>query len=233
MVCNVITADKANRLFWLGRYAERVYMSMHLLRYYYDKVIDGDIANLKEYYNCLGVNTIGQDEESEAFQISQLYDHSNICSIASSIDGANDNCIFLRRDIKSESLSYIQMARTVIDEHRANNEKNITLLQPVTDYMLAFFGSIDERVFDERIRNFLKVGRFVENIDLHIRFHYPFFRVEEVFLSLKEAIKRSGAIIDNVALQNLDELLTEDNYRPKDEVYRARVLGYLNRMVMI
>ncbi len=233
MVCNVITADKANRLFWLGRYAERVYISMHLLRRYYDQVLDGDRANLKEYYKCLGVNTTGQDEESEACQLSQLYDHTNICSIASSLDGANDNAIVLRRDIKSESLSYIQLSRTLIDECSASKEMNIIHLQPITDYMLAFFGSVDERVFEERIRNFLKVGRYVENIDLHIRFQYPFFRIEEVFLSLKEALKRSGAVVDDVALNNLEQSLKEASYKPEDEIYRMRVLGYLNRLVLI
>ncbi|MFI3304941.1 MAG: alpha-E domain-containing protein [Rikenellaceae bacterium] len=233
MVCNVITADKANRLFWLGRYAERVYISMHLLRRYYDQVLDGDRANFKEYYRCLGVNTTGHDEESEACQLSQLYDHSNICSIASSLDGANDNGVVLRRDIKSESLSYIQLSRSLIDQCSAISEMNITHLQPITDYMLAFFGSVDERVFDERVRNFLKVGRFVENIELHIRFSYPHFRVEEVFLSLKEAIKRSGAIVDDVALNSLDDMLKEESYKPEDDIYRQRALGYLNRLVMI
>lgn len=216
MVCNVITADKANRLYWLGRYAERVYISLHLLRRYYDRVIDGDIANLKEYYDLLGVDTIGADIESEAFQISQLYDKTNICSIANSIACANDNGIVLRRDITSESLSYLQMSQVLLTECGERNIKNITQLQPITDNMLAFFGSIDERVFEERIRKFLKIGRLIENMDLHIRFNYQFFRIEEVFISLKEAIKSAGAVVDTSVVEQLDELLTEHNYRPQN-----------------
>ena len=37
-----ISPTKANRLYWLGRYAERVVMSMHLLRKYANRAIDGD-----------------------------------------------------------------------------------------------------------------------------------------------------------------------------------------------
>ncbi len=233
MVCNVITADKANRLFWLGRYAERVYISLHLLRRYYDRVIDGNITDLKEYYKYLGVNTYGKDEESEEFQIDQLYSPDNICSIASSLAGANDNGIILRHDITSESLSYIQMSKSLLEECGSVREQNITHLQPITDNMLAFFGSIDERVFDERIRKSLKVGRFVENIDLHIRFCYPFFRIEEVFLSLKECITAAGTIIDKPSMDRLEELILEPNYTPEDAAYRESVLNALSYLVRV
>ena len=38
---NVISATNANRLFWLGRYEERVHLTLHLLRKCYDAMIDG------------------------------------------------------------------------------------------------------------------------------------------------------------------------------------------------
>ena len=37
---NLISATKANSLYWLGRYEERVYITLHLLRKCYDKMID-------------------------------------------------------------------------------------------------------------------------------------------------------------------------------------------------
>ncbi len=234
MVCNIITADKANRLIWLGRYAERVYISLHLLRRYYDLVIDDHISNFSEYYTCLGVNCDGRDVESEAFQLSQLYDFTNICSIATSLNLANDNGIVLRRDITSESLSYLQMSQKLLSECAERSEKNITELQPITDYMLAFFGSIDERVFDERIRKFLKIGKLIENIDLHIRFKYPYFRIEEVFFTLKEYLHRGEDDVTNpVAMEALNELICEEKYNEQSKTYKDLVLGHLNRLVTI
>ncbi len=228
MVCNVITADKANRLFWLGRYAERVYISLHLLRRYYDKVLDGDISDLKEYYTCLGLDF--QDER----QYSLLYDKSNRCSIARSLDLTNDNGIVLRHDISSESLSYIQMSQVLLEECAQNNERNITKLQSITDNILAFFGSVDERMFDDRVRIFLKIGRLIENIDLHIRFNYPYFRIEEAFLSLKDYIKRSEGSVANLStLDSLNELIREERYIKKDESYRISVLNNLNTLIAI
>lgn len=229
MVCNVITADRANRLFWLGRYAERVYISLHLLRRYYDIVLDGDTKDLHEYYECLG---IGGDTTRE-FQLSQLYDLNNICSIATSLSLAGDNAIVLRHDITSESMSYIQMSQALLEECSLLKEKNITRLQPVTDYMLAFFGSIDERVFDNRIRKFLKIGKLVENIDLHIRFNYPFFRIEEAYLKLKEYIAKIDFVADDKTIAKLDDLLTEDKYADQTAGYKECVLGFINSLVLV
>lgn len=39
-----LSTTKANRLFWLGRYAERVYIALHLLRKHFDLMIDEDVT---------------------------------------------------------------------------------------------------------------------------------------------------------------------------------------------
>ncbi len=234
MVCNVITADKANRLFWLGRYAERVYLSLHLLRRYYDRALDGDSSALEEYYRYLGMECgVCGKPSCEEFHLAQLYDRENVCSIATSIDLTNDNSIVLRDDIKSESLSYIQLSKVLLEECAARNEDNITNLQLITDYMLAFFGSIDERVFDKRIRKLLKAGKLVENLDLHIRFEYPFFRIEQAYIKLKDTLEKVGADIDSYALEQLDQLIDESRYAVSDSAYKERVLGYLNSLVLV
>lgn len=233
MVCTVITADKANRLYWLGRYVERVYISLNLLRRYYDKVIDGDIANLDEYYTFLGVDTFGKDFHSQDFQLAQLYDAENIYSIFSCLNIAKDNGITLRRDIKSESLCYIEASCSIIEQYAQTKESNITLLQLISDYMLAFFGSIDERVFNGTTRNLLKLGRLIENIDLHTRFHYPFFRIEEAFSTVKDVISRFSIDIDELALENLEALITEEKYKPENMEYRNELLVNLGKLVLM
>lgn len=233
MICNIITADKANRLFWLGRYAERVYISLHLLRRYYDKVLDGDISNLMEYYQLLNVRCNEHPIDSKEFQLSQLYDRNNVCSIIAILRNANDNGIMLRQDITSESLSYIQMSLSIIDECAARKEKNITALQPITDYMLAFFGSVDERVFDKYTRMCIKVGKLVENLDLHIRFNYPFFRIEEAYEMLKEYSKYDSSLFDPISIAALDELMSEKSYQEQPERYKIKVINYLNCLVRL
>ncbi len=234
MVCTVITADKANRLYWLGRYAERVYISLHLLRRYCDKVIDGNVADFNEYYSALGVKSTSDEQMyNETLHLSQLYDMTNIYSINSSLSLANDNGIILRRDITSESLSYLQMSQVILDKCSASNEKNITMFQPITDYMLSFFGSLDERVFNKHIRNFIKYGKLVENIDLHLRFNYPFYRIEEAYMSLKEYLSREEAHINTEKIEILDNLICEDKYDITNEEYKHEILLHLNNLVRV
>ncbi len=231
MMCYAIPATKANRLYWLGRYAERVYISLHLLRRYYDRMIDGDPKDYEEYYQKLDI--VDQYGNDEAFRLGQMYDPKNVGSLISGLELANDNAIVLREEIKSESLSYIQMSLCHIKQCAERQEKNITELQPITDYLLAFFGSIDERVFDERLRNLIKMGRLVENIDLHIRFDYPYYRIEEAFESLKDCAAVEDNLFDQVILQRLDELIREDLYEAPTDGYKQTLLTYLNHLVLL
>ena len=125
------------------------------------------------------------------------------------------------------------MSLCLLKESAAKREKNITALQPITDYLLAFFGSIDERVFDERIRNLIKMGKLVENLDLHVRFDYPFYRIDEAYESLKRCSEVEDGIFDAVILQRLDELIQDDLYTARDADYKNRLLKYLNHLVLL
>lgn len=231
MMCYAISATKANRLYWLGRYAERVYLSLHLLRRYHDKMIDGAPEEYEEYYRKLDISNPYPDKMS--FRLGYMYDAKNPCSLLSGLEYANDNAIVLREEISSETLSYIQMSLCHIKERAAQGDTNITNLQAVTDCLLSFWGSIDERVFDERIRNFLRIGRLVEHIDLHVRFDYPFSRIIEAYESLKGCTETGGCIFDRMIEQQLDEMLTEEAYEGRNATYKTKLLKYINHLVLL
>lgn len=231
MICNTIPATKANRLFWLGRYAERGYISLHLLRRYYDKMIDDPNGAFEEFYSKLDSCTTYSDIES--FKLGCLYDTNNMCSIASGLEAANDNAIVLREEISTETLSYIQLSLYNLKRHADTKETNITQLQVITDYLLAFWGSIYERVFDERIRNFLRIGRLIEYLDMHVRFDYKYFRIEEAFENLKSCAIKEESIFDTTILMQLDEMLSESKYINQTPDYKNKLLNYLNNVVLI
>lgn len=231
-ICNTISASKANRLFWLGRYAERVYIELHLLRRYHDRMLDGDAREYEEYYRRLEIPNPYDD--AEGFKLGFLYDRTNPASIISGLTSANDNAIVLREEIKSETMGYIQLSLVTIERFAALNEENITNLQPITDYLLAFWGSIDERLFDERVRNFLRMGRFVELTDMLLRFEYPYFRVVEAFEALRECSEREEGILDKHMLVLLQHLLGhEEDYDITNLGFKAKAINYLNHLVLI
>ena len=103
MTCYTISATKANRLYWLWRYAERVYISLHLLRRYYDKMIDGLPEDYEGFYEKLDANNPYPDMES--FRLGYMYDDKNPCSLISGLTAAYDNAVVLREEITSETFS--------------------------------------------------------------------------------------------------------------------------------
>ncbi len=226
-----ISAAKANRLFWLGRYSERVYISLHLLRRYHDMMIDGNGQEYEEFLQKLDAGNPYPDGES--FQLGFMYDETNPCSLISCLNAANDNAIVLREEIMSETLSYIQLSLCHIQKLAAEKNSNITNLQSITDYLLAFWGSVDERINNRRVCNIMHVGKDIENLDMHIRFDYPFFRIEETYANLVARLKREYGIEDRMILKQLDELLTEDNYENQTPEYKTKVLKYINHLVLV
>ena len=230
-MCYTISATKANRLYWLGRYVERVYICLHLMRRCYDKMIDGPESEYESHLIKMDSDNIYSDMDS--FRMGMMYDHNNPSSLLSGMISANDNAVMLRKDISSETLSYIQLSLVHLQKCAEKKEKNITNLQKVTDYLLAFWGSSDERIFDERLYNLMKIGRMLEYIDMHIRFEYPFERIEDAFKRLKEYGVSEAGIYDTMMFQKLENLLTAEKYNPKDTEYTNSVLRYLNHLVML
>lgn len=228
---SVMSPAKANRLYWLGRYAERVYLNLHLLRRTHDLMIDGEAHDYEKYYENLGA--VNNYPDNESAKIGFMYDINNPNSIISGIEAANDNAIVLRNDIMSETLSYVQMSLEHIRREAQKKGSNITDLQCITDWMLAFWGSIEERVYSEQVKFFLQIGKLVEHIDMNIRFDYKFYRIEEAFFILEKVVSLEPRAVNMDSLKALKGLLTEDQYNPKDLAYKFEVLSLLNGLVLI
>ena len=226
-----ISDSKANRLFWLGRYAERAYLSLHMLRRYFDLYLDGDPVDFATYAKNLG--PVVKDKLSfEEFAKIYIFDKTNPCSIISSLTGANDNAIMLREVIKSESLSYIQMSVCHL-ERLGSGQQSVTVndLQKITDYLLAFFGSLEERLYADKAVAFVRYGRFIESLDMHMRFDYTFKVVRDVFNSMLRWTDIDTSVIDSISLEKFDVMLTENRYSINDSEYRQQMLGMVNKIV--
>lgn len=231
MIRKAISATKGNRLYWLGRYTERVYISLHLLRRYYDKMIDGSEFEYDKY--CRRIEATNPYPDAAAFWESYMYSLDNPCSLISGLQAAFDNGIVLREEIMTETLSYIHMSLAHIQRAKEKEESNIADFQPITDYLLAFWGSIYERVFDKRVRNFIRIGKLIENLDMHVRFDYPWYRIEEAYENLKECASEEDGIFDQMILRRLNELITPSNYSDQTADYKPTVLKFINHLVLI
>lgn len=228
MNAKTISAAKANKLFWLGRYAERTYLNLHFLRACYDKMIDGDSDAYNEYYDNLSLDA--DFNSSSNFVKSFLYDKQNPFSISAELEFANDNAMVLREEITSETLGYIQMSLAHINSLAKSNETHITELQPITDNLLSMWGSIEERVLNDYALAILMAGKMIEQIDIRVRFDYPFDRVELLYERLKTHLRYVPYIYDVEAVEQIDKMLTAKEYS-HESFYKNRLLSLLNSIV--
>lgn len=225
----IISANKANRLFWLGRYVERVYMTLHILRHVYDKMIDGELADYESVWKKLDM-TDSYASEGE-FTLGMMYDEQNACSILSSLNRAMDNAIMLREDIKSETMSYIEMSISLIRKMRDEAETNITNLQPITDWMLAFRGSAAQRIEYPKILSIIAIGQIIEKMDMMLRFSYSYERVATQFYMLRNWAKEWPELLDGQLVSQIEEMLQPEAYAGADEDMRWKLCKYINGVV--
>jgi uncharacterized alpha-E superfamily protein len=219
-----ISANKADRLFWLGRYTERAYRTLHILRKYFDQMIDENPYAYTTFTSIQGIENryLSPDDFIQRY----LYDGTNPDSLMSMLEQANDNAIVLREEIRSETLSYIQLSICYMKKCEPKS-RCLDELQPITDNILAFWGSLDERVSDSHIRNMIGFGRFIESMDLHIRFGYPYLKICQIFDRLSEIIDKENFLCESVTFEKLKSVLTFDRYRDHE------TLALLNRLYQI
>lgn len=226
----IISATKANRLFWLGRYVERVYMTLHLLRRVYDKMIDGKPADYKDFWQKLDMTD--SYASTGEFTLGMMYDEQNPGSILSSLNRAMDNAIMLREDIKSETMSYIEMSIALMKKYRTEAMSNITNLQPVTDWMLALRGSAAQRIEDPKVLSLIAIGQLIEKMDIMLRFGYAYDRIATQYYIMKNYwAKEWPELLDGNIDAQISDMLTAEQYENADDSFRWKLCKFINSVV--
>lgn len=202
----IITIEKANHLFWLGRYVERVFSTVIVFQDYYDLMIDQDSKAYHSFCRRLEIPDIYQD--SEDFCYRYVYDKTNFDSIIMNLVRAYDNAIVLRDEITSETLAYIELALQVLEN--TESDAPILELQKVIDYLYAFWGSVDDKVETEACRNIMKCGKYAERLDLCYRFENNPIDIQKQIAKLKNRILK---LENQYHLEGLSqiELLHDEN----------------------
>ena len=202
----IISVEQTNRLFWLGRYSERVYTTLRLYYNSFDMMIDEITDSYTEF--CRMVDIPDVYGSKEAFKKNYPFDEDNPDSIFSNLNRAYDNAIVLREEIGSEALSYIQLA--IYDMNKAKiSRAPLIEMQRVIDNILAFWGIVDDSIDSEQVRNIIKTGKRIERIDLYARLGIERKELVREIHRLIPRIERSGMEYRKDKLDKLKELVAE------------------------
>lgn len=220
-VINTISAEQADRLYWLGRYVERVFSTLRLFNRSLDRMIDQNGDDYVDFCRRLSIpSEIYAGPED--FETRYLFDPANPDSIYANLSRAYDNAIVLRNFITTETMAYIQLALDQL-QHGAREDSAFLETQRVADWLLAFWGSVDDRVADVERRDLMKVGKYSERLDLLIRLDFPEYAVEALLPRLLSHTKRVEALLEKPVLEELRQM-TEPGLPQK----RTRLLKLVN-----
>lgn len=200
----IISIEHTDRLYWLGRYTERVYTTLRLFATSYDEMIDRAEKSYEIFCEKLDIPNIylsGTD-----FVRRYCFDATDPNSIYSNLMRGYDNAVVLREAIGSETLSYIQLAVYAINRAKESAAPMIDL-QKVMDNLMAFWGMADDSIASENVRNIIKVGKRVERLDLYARLHLPLVDISREVYRLTGRIPRTQVKYDKNLLEELNSLV--------------------------
>ena len=201
----IISLEKADHLYWLGRYTERVFTTLDTFFKYYDTMIDMDDLAYEKYCACISIPNIYKDKDD--FINSYAFSAENPDSIYSNMTRALDNAIVLRDELGSATLSYLQMALERIE--KASTSRTILYhMQTVLDMLYAFWGCLDDKVVDEESRNIIKVGKYVERLDLYMRLDYSYKAIEKEYTKLLKRMPRVHRGLNMIQMDRLGEIVS-------------------------
>lgn len=209
-----ITLEKANHLFWLGRYAERMTGVIRLFMDTYDKMIDVDPKAYVEFCNNLSIPyDVYKDDIDFSYRF--IYDENLPDSLISTIKRAYDNAIVLREEISGDTYAYIDLAKRILEKE---NPGTLMLeLQNVLDYINAFWGSANDTV-DENSRVILKCGKHAEKLDIQYRFKIDDKNLQREMSKLRHRIDSLCKKFSIPGLEDVKGLFDNDKASPEEYI---------------
>lgn len=226
-----ITRLNINNLFWLGRYVERVFTTLNSFFKYADRFIEGGQAAYEKYLADINVPDIYKS--SDAFFDRYVFDLSDENSIISNLDRALGNGIVLRDEIKTPSLSYLQLAMDRFKACKGTTKIRYDML-PVPDAIYAFWGSVDNNMTNIEALRIIHLGKAVERLDLYLRLGYP---NEDIFVQLDNLLKHVSRRFDTIStiinIDNLEALKKAADSRADLKAIRLELLENVDNLVEV
>ena len=208
---DTMSVNKASRLFWLGRYYERVATTLAYLWKWYDRMIDDESIDYAAFCSALEISCAY--ENAEGFMHDYVFDRENPESLRASADAMLGNGMMLRETIGSRTLAYLELAVGALESGK--DSVNPTLpLQRVIDCIMAFRGSYDDCIGDENVRNIIKCGAGVERLSLYLRLAW---RTELITPEIGKLLKRMNRTSLAPSPDALRLLLTVPTEIPSEE----------------
>jgi len=217
----IIALDKVDNLLWLGRYSERVYTTIKEFFKGYDLMLDDE--NFYHIY-CKHLQIPNIYKNQKDFIERYVSDKDDMDSIISNLYRAYDNCIVLRNEIGSETMTYLELALS--DLEKINDYESFIIdLQIVLDHILAFWACLDDTVASSEVRSIVKLGKRLERMDLYLRLRKDKEDIDKAFRFLEYRINK------NTIAFNKEEFIQLKNMMKEEKLPYYQAIEIVERLV--
>lgn len=200
---DIIALDKVDNLLWLGRYSERVYSTIKEFFIGYDKMIEQPDFYIKYCANFKIPNIYCSTDD---FVKRYLKDETDPDSIISNLYRAYDNCMILRNEIGTQTMSYLELAVNDLVSLK-DFDSFIIDLQSILDHILAFWASLDDEIENYEVRSIVKLGRRLERLDIYLYLHKDRTKLVKAYDMLEHRLNNAYIPYNKEAFVELKNML--------------------------
>ena len=208
-----ITLTSADQLYWLGRYTERVYTTLRRFFSTYDQSIDHGPEDFRGFCRELDIPFDPMLSANELIH-DILYDRDKPSSVCASMRAAFGNAMMLRSELGTPTTAYVELALIRLKESKQPDAR-LLRQRSVHDDLLAFWGSVEDGTADPEVKALLFLGKYVERLDLYVRFGVDAERLEAPLVKLAfylGAVRHPECLPQVGALEDLARALDARGY---------------------
>jgi uncharacterized alpha-E superfamily protein len=164
----LLTANVATNLYWLGRYIERAESTLTQILVAYDAVIDVDKNAGIELYENFSVE-IAYTNAQDFLEQAIFGDHT--ANLETLTGYARENAIISRNHLNTEAFGEIIALHALFQKYSNNlRETDYKLIDNALSLISEMWGEISKTQYRKVSDYFLRLGQLVEKADFNFRF---------------------------------------------------------------
>jgi len=210
----LVTANVATNLYWLGRNLERAKQTLYKISKTYDLIIDVDIDAGTKLYKTFDIE-LKYDGAVDFLQQAIMGEHSS--NILEVMTNARESAIICRHRIDSEAFGEIIELHALFDTlTKTDIEIDYKFIDKAHSLISEIYGALAKREHTNKSDLFIRMGKLVEEADFRLRFNKDAAITDTVIQEIDvivNVLSEDDAPVKQTQSQSSDEtdLITEVN----------------------
>lgn len=164
----LISPQSAEHLYWMGRYIQRAESMTRLVISLFDKILDENFDDAKNFYGRLGIEL--HYDSSQAFLRQSVFE-LEYASLFYAISCARENAILTRSNLSNRMFSRINALYLAYQSAKEERSVSLFWLENTLKELDAIWGNLELSLVESKELPLIQFGKVVERMDLNMRIY--------------------------------------------------------------